>query len=217
MIDGAVGAADSTIDGISSGANKAQRAVAITLESGTRRVIDGALDAKDATLGTVAKTVGETWGAATAIMKFPILGELIGLGVGIGLFAAPVPVAIGLGILALVDSQIKDKSGKIQSHVDEAIQRRTHDRVMHMIRKYGEIPETAIIETAMVTVRLNSNDGTITGVVKKGEMKNSKIEEIDHHGFFKLIESCGDDQESRQVLESLENIRLKSIQGAISR
>lgn len=216
LIDGVMDATDSASKGLSSAANRAQLAVALTVESGARRVIDGALDVKDVALGGVAKTVGGTWDAAAGVLKYPLLGELIGLGVGIGLIAAPVPVAIGIGILMLVDTHVKDQQEKIQGRVDEAIQRRTKDRVAAMLKKYGEIPETAIIETAMVKVHLNSRKGTITGVVKTGNYQGIQIEDLDHYGFFRLIESCGADHESRQILESLERIRLKSIQGAIS-
>lgn len=216
MLDGVAGVADSAVDGVSDAANRAQRAVSRSVESGTRRMLDGALDAKDAALGGIAKTVGNTWGAATDVLHFPILGELIGIGVTVGLITAPVPVAIGVGILMLVDMQMKERQQQIQDHVDESIQRRTRDRVVGMIQKYGEIPETAIIETPMAKVHLCSSKGTITGVVKTGPYQGQKIEEIDHHGLFQLIQSCGDDQESRQVLESIESIRIKNLQRAIS-
>lgn len=216
VLDGVIDVADGAVDGVSTAASRAHAAVSLSVESGTRRMIDGALDAKDTTLGGIAKTVGNTWDAATDVLHFPILGELIGVGVTVGLIAAPVPVAIGLGILMLVDMQVKERQQQIQDHVDEAINRRTRDRVVGMIQKYGEIPETAIIETPLIKVNLCNSKGTITGVVKAGPFKGQKIEEIDHHGFFHLIQSCGEDQETRQVLESIESIRIKNLKRAIS-
>lgn len=210
LLDSVTGAASSAADGITDAGN----AVALTVESGARRVVDSAMDAKDLTIIGAAGLVGDTWSKAAGVLKFPFLGEIVGIAVGVGLM--PIPVGIGLGLLMLIDSQIEGKQAQIQAHADQSIKRRNKERVLEMMNKYGEIPETAIIETKMLKVSINSSKGTISGVVKSGDFKGKKLEELDHHGFFMLIQSCGDDEESRQVLESLERIRLKNVQGAIS-
>lgn len=203
----------SSLNHIKNAAQKAQKAVSSVVETNTKRVIDGALDAKDNALGGVAKGIGQTWGAATDLLHFPVLGDLLGVGVTIGLIAAPVPVGIGLGILWFMDSQLKDRQVQIESHVEESKKRRKHERVVSLLRKYGEIPETAIIETALLKMSLNSKTGEITGVVLAGDFKGSRIESLDYQSLFKLIESCGADVESRQILEVIENMRIKSLPG----
>lgn len=204
----------SSLNHLKNAAQKAQRAVSSAVESNTKRVIDGALDVKDNALGGVAKGIGHTWGAATELLHFPVLGDLIGVGVTIGLIAAPVPVGVGLGILWFMDSQIKDRQAQIETHVEDSKKRRKRERVVSLLKKYGEIPETAIIETALLKMSLNSKTGEITGVVLAGDFQGSRIESLEYQNLYKLIESCGEDVESRQILEVIENMRIKSLPGA---
>jgi hypothetical protein len=201
----------SSLNHLKNAAQRAHKAVSSVVEANTKRVIDGALDVKDNTLGGVAKGIGNSWGAASEIVNFPVIGELIGMGVSIGLLAAPVPVGVGLGILWLFDSQIKERQGQIEALVEDSKKRRKHERVVGLLKKYGEIPETAILETSLIRIELNSKTGQISGCVLTGDFKNTRIEDIDHHGLFQLIQSCNDDPESRQILEAIENIRTKSL------
>lgn len=201
------------LNNLKDAAQKAQKAVSSAVESKTKLVIDSALDAKDSAIGGVVKGVGSTWGVIGGILNDPI----VGVGISIGMIAAPVPVGVGLGILWLLESQMKGSQQRIENHIEESKQRRTRERVIGLLKKYGEIPETAILETSLLRVNLNSKTGEITGEVKAGDYKGYRIEELDHHGLFLLIQSCNDDLDSKQVLETIEHMRMPRLNGSVEK
>lgn len=196
---------------IKTAAQRAQIAVSNAVEANAKRLIDGALDAKDTALSGVAKGIGNTWGAAASILEFPLIGELVGFGVSIGMLAAPVPVGVGLGILWLFDSQIKDRQNEIESRAEKSKKRRKHERVVRLLKKFGEIPEMAILETRLLRIVLDSKTGDITGQVLQGALQGLKIEDLDHYALFQLIQTCDEDPESKEILEAINHIRVKKI------
>jgi hypothetical protein len=208
----ATDAMNSSAKAISGSVGSTAKIVSSTVESTARLAIDTALDTKDSAIVGVVKGVGNSWDAVADVLKSP----LVGFGVSVGMWIAPVPVGVGVGILWLLDSQMKGSQTRIEYHVEETIQRRTRERVVGLLQKYGEIPETAVIKTAMLNIQLNSKSGEVTGDVIAGDYKGQKIENQDFHGLFLLIESCGDDTDSRQVLEALENHRKARLKGLTS-
>jgi hypothetical protein len=202
----------STTKMVSSTVGSTSKAVQSTVESKAKLVIDTALDAKDTAIVGVVRGVGNSWDAVADAIKSP----LAGFGISIGMMIAPVPVGIGIGMLWLLDSQMKGGQTRIENHIEEAIQRRTRERVVGLLQKYGEIPETAVIKTAMLNLQLNSKTGEVTGDILAGDFKGQRIEDLDFHGLVELILSCGDDADSRQVLEALENHRIARLKGLIS-
>lgn len=202
-------AISSTGKAISSAVESTTRAVQSSVESKAMLVIDTALDTKDSAIGSVVSGVGSSWDVLAGVVKSPF----VGLGISIGMWIAPVPVGVGLGMFWLIDSQFAGTQSRITSEIEGAKQRRTRERVVGLLQKYGEIPETAVIKTAMLSVELNSKTGEVTGDVLAGGFKGTKIEDLDFHGLHQVKESCGNDTESRQVLEAIEHLRKTRLQG----
>lgn len=204
-------AMNSTASAISKTVESTAKMVSSTVESTARLAIDTALDTKDSAIVGVVKGVGNSWDAVAEVFKSP----LVGFGVTVGMWIAPVPVGVGVGILWLLDSQMKGSQIRIENHLEDSMQRRKRERVVGLLQKYGEIPETAVIKTAMLNIQLNSKTGEVTGDVLAGDFKGQKIEDLDFHGLHQLIESCEEDVDSREVLEALENHRKARLKGLI--
>lgn len=208
----ASGVMRSTTKSVSDTVSSTTKIVSSTVESTARLAIDTALDTKDSAIVGVVKGVGNSWDAVADVFKSP----LVGFGVTVGMWIAPVPVGVGVGILWLLDSQMKGSQTRIENHLEDSMQRRKRERVVGLLQKYGEIPETAVIKTAMLSIQLNSKTGEVTGDVLAGDFKGQIIEDLDFHGLHLLIESCGEDVDSREVLEALENHRKARLKGLIS-
>lgn len=208
----ASGVMGSTTKAMSDTVSSTTKIVSSTVESTARLAIDTALDTKDSAIVGVVKGVGNSWDAVADVLKTP----LVGFGVTVGMWIAPVPVGVGVGILWLLDSQMKGSQTRIENHLEDSMQRRKRERVVGLLQKYGEIPETAVIKTAMLNIQLNSKTGEVTGDVLAGDFKGQKIEDLDFLGLHQLIESCEEDVDSREVLEALENHRKARLKGLIN-
>jgi hypothetical protein len=166
-------------------------------EGAVGRARDWASDIVDASVASLAKTyVGVT--ATIETIKT--------IGVTVALLAAPVPTLVGLAIMWLIEEQVRTVKEQIDDAAELRKRRRAFERAATLLKKYGTIPETAILETEWVRLDLNSASGAASGVVIKGPYRGRSLESIGASELAELT-AAAPDGDTRLILEGWNSLQ----------
>ncbi|WP_455233187.1 hypothetical protein [Geopseudomonas aromaticivorans] len=185
------------------GVAQAGRDAAFTVESSVLGVRDAVLDKAAGATGAAIKFYHGAAGAVLVMVNF---------GIVVAAIVAPVPTAIGAGLLWLLQWQLGKMCDQVDESVDEERDRRKLERVTGLLKKYGQIPETATLQTDLVEMVINSGTGEVSGKVLAGEFQGCDISALSNDALARLVEFARDD-DTKSVLEayqSLRNIQAKS-------
>jgi hypothetical protein len=136
---------------------------------------DTVLDTKDTVVGYAETTMKA---AASAIVAVKVAGIVVAA------ITAPVPTLVGLAVLALFAEHAHEVKQGIEDDVARRKTARATDRALTLLKSYGTIPKTAVIETAGLKLVLDSETGSVTGTVRTGmftsrDLQALSIEEVD--------------------------------------
>lgn len=128
------------------------------------------------------------------------------LGLTLSAIAAPVPTVIGIGLIFLFESQYKLRSEEIDTAIALRQRQRQQARVVALLKKHGGIPESALLETELVTVSVNSRTGEIKGTILQGQFKDRNIEQLSLQEIEVLTEHAPD-VDTRSLLDAYLSFR----------
>lgn len=130
-------------------------------------------------------------------------------GLSIALITAPVPTLVGMAVLWLMELSIDSVKNDIDSELQDRKKKREFNQVVKLLKKYGKIPETALVETELVKMKINSVTGSVDGVVKEGQFKGVSLSDINDENLSELI-STAPDSDTKALLESYVSYRDKA-------
>lgn len=169
------------------------------IESSYQSVVDSVDEAIDYTSATFLKACAGIVGTYQAI-KYA--------GLSIALVAAPVPTLIAMAVLWLMELSIDSIKSDIDSELKNKEKKREFDLVVKMLKKYGKIPKTALVETPLVKMAIDSITGTVEGAILAGKFKGISLNEIADDDLLNLA-STSPDSETKSLLESYISYRKK--------
>jgi hypothetical protein len=158
------------------GALSAVKQTAATAHGIAATARDTVIDTKDTVVGyaeTTIKTVTSAFVAAKVA------------GIVVAAITAPIPTLVGLAVLALfAEHAISVKEG-IDADVAKRKSARATTRALSLLKSYGAIPKTAIIETDGLKLILDSETGLVTGSIRTGifssrAVETLQVDEIEH-------------------------------------
>ncbi|MBM5459108.1 hypothetical protein H8F21_16185 [Pseudomonas sp. P66] len=174
---GSVGDAVCVVSQSGRAAVQAGRAAVASVDENYTATRDALLDAKDRIPGAVSKTTSLVRGVA-------------GLGIVIGVFAAPVPTLLGLVIIEVVSGVISDSTAHEGTRGLSRIKRRRFEREVGLLRKHGTIPQTSVLATSEVELRINLQAGEITGSILIGDHAGSAVQDLSDEELQSLIQGA---------------------------
>jgi len=130
-------------------------------------------------------------------------------GLSIALITAPVPTLVGMAILWMMELSIDSVKSDIDHELKDKKTKREFNQVVKLLKKYGKVPETAVVETELVEMKINSVTGFVDGVVREGEFKGFSLSDIKDDDLSNLI-SAAPDNDTRALLESYVSYREKA-------
>jgi hypothetical protein len=151
------------------GALSAVKQTAATAHGIAASARDAVLDTKDTVVG-YAETTVKTATSAFAAAKVA--------GLVVAAITAPIPTLIGLAVLALFAEHAQEVKQGIEEGVAERKSVRASARALSLLKSYGAIPRTAIIETDGLKLLLDSETGTVTGTVKTGMFTTKELQSL---------------------------------------
>lgn len=169
-------------------------------ESMYHSVIDSVEEATDYTSATFRKAFASFVGTYHAL-KYA--------GLSIVLVAAPVPTLVAIAVLWLMGLSIDSIKNDIDGELKDKERKREFDRVVKMLRKYGKIPQTALVETKLVKMEIDSITGNVNGFILSGKFKGVSLAEIDDNNLLDLV-STSPDRDTKSLLESYISYREKA-------
>lgn len=169
-------------------------------ESMYHSVVDSVEEAVDYTSATFLKAYAGILGTYHAF-KYA--------GLSIALVTAPVPTLVAMAVLWLMELSIDSIKNDIDSELKEKEKKREFDRVVKMLKKYGKIPQTALVETKLVKMEIDSVTGTVNGFVLSGKFKGISLGDIDDNDLLDLA-STSPDRDTKSLLESYISYREKA-------
>lgn len=164
-----------------------------SIEGRARDIGDSALGAVDAVKAATAKALNITL----------ILAEV---GVAVAAVVAPVPVLVGLALLWLYEDEIAQTNKSIDNALSMRGAVRNRERAIAMLKKYGQIPETAVLATPFVEMKITNSTQQVEGSIKRGEFEGAQLHSLSDTDLVRLIASCPDEQ-SRDILEGYQSLR----------
>lgn len=169
-------------------------------ESMYHSVVGSFVEVVDYTSAAFLKTYANIVGTYEAI-KFA--------GVSIALVAAPVPTMIAMAVLWLMELSIDAIKSDIENELKDKEKKREFDRIVKMLKKYGKIPKTALVETKLVKMEIDSLSGSVNGSVLSGKFKGVSLSDIDDNDLLDLA-SNSPDMNTKSLLESYISYRAKA-------
>lgn len=195
------GTAQGAKDAISDKASEAAqlgRDAAFNVERTAITMRDNAVNSANGVAGATAKLYHSVTGT---------ISTMIDVGIVVAAIAAPVPVAIGVCLLWLLEAQLKNESRRIDSAVAAERGRRKFERVTGLLKKHGQIPESAALRTDLITMTINSRTGEVTGKVLKGEFKGWDLSALSMEQIARMLEFAPDN-DTRSILEAYQTLRV---------
>lgn len=190
-------------DKLASGAQLG-RDVAFGVESKALAARDSVMDTKDELVGAATRIINGALGTAFVMAE---------VGVVVAAFTAPVPTAIGVALLWLLESQLKGGSEPTDENVRSSLQSRRFRRLTNLLKKYGQIPETAILETGLVKLYVSSTTGEVSGSVLAGEFKDRELDSLSVDDIARLA-AYAPDEDTKRILEAYASLRLEKLRVA---
>ncbi|WP_045861656.1 hypothetical protein [Teredinibacter purpureus] len=130
-------------------------------------------------------------------------------GIAIAFVVAPVPTAVGMAMLWLMELSIDAAKSDIDTQLEESLKKREFDRAVGLLKKYGRIPATAIVETEYVRLEIDSENGTADGIIKKGIFKKQTLSTLDSETINSMINSCPNN-ESKEIIQAFKAFKAKA-------
>lgn len=169
-------------------------------ESMYHSVVDSVGEAVDYTSATFLKAYAGIVGTYEAL-KYA--------GVSIALVTAPVPTLVAMAVLWLMELSIDAIKSDIDSELKDKEKKREFDRVVKMLKKYGRLPKTALVETKLVKMEIDSISGSVNGFVLAGKFKGVSLGDIEDNDLLELA-STSPDGDTKSLLESYISYREKA-------
>ncbi len=118
-------------------------------------------------------------------------------GITIAFIAAPVPTLIALSVLWLMELSIDSIKSDIDSQLADVQKRRKFERIVKMLKKYGKVPQTAVVQTKHIRMEIDAVTGTVNGVVLAGTFTGVTLNDIGDSDLSQLASTApGDDTKS---------------------
>lgn len=130
-------------------------------------------------------------------------------GIAVALVTAPVPTLVAIAVLWMMELSIDSIRSDIDSELKEGRKKRDFDRVVNTLKKYGKIPQKALVETAFVKMEIDSVSGSVNGVVLVGKFKGVSLNEISDDDLLELA-AKSPDADTKSLLESYRSYREKA-------
>jgi len=184
------------LDRVMGTASASAKRAALTIETRAVTARDAIRDRADSFKGSASKVYAGAIGTIDLSTT---------LGLTLSAIAAPVPTVIGIGLIFLFESQYKLRSEEIDTAI--ALRQRQQARVVALLKKHGGIPESALLETELVTVSVNSRTGEIKGTILQGQFKDRNIEQLSLQEIEVLTEHAPD-ADTRSLLEAYLSFRI---------
>lgn len=169
-------------------------------ESMYRSTVDSVEDVVDYTSAAFLKAYAGVVGTYHAL-KYA--------GLTIALITAPVPTLVAMAILWLMELSIDSVKSNIEHELDDNKKKREFDRVVGILKKYGKIPQTAVVNTEFVEMEIDSVSGSVSGVILQGEYQGISLNEVDDEVLAKLTETSPN-KETKSLLEAYSSYRKKA-------
>jgi hypothetical protein len=131
-------------------------------------------------------------------------------GITVGVIVAPVPTLIAASMLWLMASSVEEANGYIDCEVAKSKDNRMKDKAIKILKKYGQIPKTATVETELLNLNIDAEYGQVDGLIRKGEYQNCKLSDLSLDELDQLFESAPDD-ETKKLLEAYMSYRDRNI------
>ncbi|MCZ7861824.1 hypothetical protein O9X98_10570 [Agrobacterium salinitolerans] len=156
------------------GALSAVKQTAATAHGIAATARDAVLDTKDTVVGYAETTVKT---ATSAFVAVKVAGLVVAA------ITAPIPTLVGLAVLALFAEHAQQVKHGIEEGVAQRKSERATARALSLLKSYGAIPRTAIIETDGLKLILDSETGTVSGTVRTGmfttrELQSLSVDEV---------------------------------------
>lgn len=161
-------------------------------ESTYRSTIDKVDDVVDFTSAAFLKTYAGIVGTFEAI-KYA--------GLTVAIVTAPVPTLVALSILWLMELSIDSAKSDIDKELNNKSKKREFDRIVGLLKRYGKIPKTSIVETEFVHLEIDAVEGNVSGTILKGQHQGKALSEFDEQELINLALSAPD-QETKTLLEA---------------
>lgn len=157
------------------GALSAVKQTAATAHGIAASARDAVLDTKDTVVGYAETTVKT---ATSAFVAAKVAGLVVAA------ITAPIPTLVGLAVLALFAEHAQQVKQGIEEGVAQRKSQRATARALLLLKSYGAIPRTAIIETDGLKLILDNETGTVTGTVRTGmftirELQMLSVDEVE--------------------------------------
>ncbi len=172
------------------------RKAAFIAESKAISARDSVLDGASEISGAAAKFGG------SIVSTVVIMTEV---GVVVSAVVAPVPTFIGVALLWLLTDQIHAGSKAVDKAVQQGQDKRKFERLTGLLKKYGQIPETATLETEMIQMKIDSVTGEVTGSVLVGEFKGRDFASLSSEDVNRLRDHAPD-ADTKSILESYRSL-----------
>lgn len=110
--------------------------------------------------------------------RFSTFEMLNRMGIHIEYSASEVPLEMGLAAMWLAEDAIKQCKNLDFTHIEGQRRQRTFNRVASLLRKYGKVPEVALIKTDDITVSVNPVTAAHEGTVNNGPLHGRPLHEF---------------------------------------
>jgi hypothetical protein len=186
---------------------KNARKTIVDVATFTGNTIQTAKDLGQSAVDMVTDTKDRIVGAAEVAYKSATMlaSMLTSVGIVVAAIAAPIPTAIGIILFELLTIYAYEAARGVDERQKEKQARRTTSRLIEKLAKYGAIPATALIETSLVSLRLDSRAGTATGKIKTGFFSSHAIETLTIDELDSFISTA--DVETAEVLKAYRKFR----------
>jgi len=130
-----------------------------------------------------------------------VLSVFRDVGIVVLLISAPVPTAVGVALLWMMKSKLESTAGAIDKDLERKSCKREFDSVVGLLKKYGKVPGTAIVETEHLKMTIDSVSGRVEGKVKTGSQKGKELSAI---GIVELeeLKNYSPDEDTKKLIEA---------------
>ncbi|MGF6282170.1 hypothetical protein ABH908_000345 [Pseudomonas frederiksbergensis] len=168
----------------------ATRSITSSVDATYTGARDSVLDARDKVVGTVTGVVD---GVAN------VTGAALMIGIVVAPIIAPVPTLIGAVILLIIGHEFESAGERASEVTIAKRERRKFERAVTLLQRYGEIPETALLESDFVRLQINTRSCAVEGTILAGEYEGQSItalsrEELD------TLEAHAPDRDTKKIL-----------------
>lgn len=204
-VDSAVQSTKETVTGkIADTAHLGRNAI-FAVENKVLSVRDSALDTATGFAGATIKLYRGVAGTVKTMIE---------LGVVVVTVVAPVPTFIGVALLWLLEQQLKKSNAATDKAIDGARDQRKFERVTGLLKKYGQIPETATLQTELIHMTIDSKTGDVKGSVLSGEFCGRELSSLSSEDIARMLDFAPD-KDTKSILEAYSSLRnAKTIVGS---